>query len=109
MRSNVTLEAGNPEDFELLGDKKALSDYIGTKSVKYDEVKSRFTMVRRYEKEYCKGEEMCLNCDDKLNQRWYIAEPYVSCQYCWKCNSINLVIRPDCMGGYCMDNVEVYK
>lgn len=85
-----------------------ITEYIDSKNITIRELKENFQQVRHIDVDalHSKG---CFNCGDTLNQHTYKGEPWTGAQYCWKCNSINLTIYSDRMGGNYTDTVLVFK
>jgi hypothetical protein len=86
-----------------------ISDFVQTKNITLEELEELFTKERTFTKPFGKGDKACINCGNEFNYRWLQAPSWTSVQYCHVCNSINHVIRPDCMGGNCDDFVTIFK
>lgn len=87
-----------------------ISNYLDTKRLKYEELKENFFLLRSFRKDMTHADpKVCFNCGNELNSYMEKSEPWTSVQHCVACNSLNLVIWTDRMGGVYEDTVEVYK
>ncbi len=51
----------------------------------------------------------CFCCGNKVNQTFLKSVAWTSVQYCWKCQSLNVVIHGDRMGGTNTDTIYCHK
>jgi len=51
----------------------------------------------------------CFNCGDKCNQEWLKTTAWAGVQYCWACDSLNVVSYADQMGGNYLDEIRCYN
>lgn len=89
-----------------------IDEFVTSKQITIKQLEENFVKFKEYE---VGGEgvfikiDKCLNCGDKLNNERLASESWTAVQYCWKCDTLNLVIFGDRMGGGYWDTVKCYK
>lgn len=83
-------------------------EFVDSKQITIEELNKYFKEVRRVDinPPYLKG---CYSCGDYNNQQQLPSEPWTGVQYCWKCNSLNMILYGDRMGGALNDIALIFQ